>query len=114
MEIRQLECFIAAAEELHFGRAAKKLHMTQPPLSRQIQRLETSLGAVLFDRNSRQVQLTASGKSFLPEARQLLEAFHRAKESARHASKGETGHLSLGFTAVAAYQLVPGLLKRTQ
>ncbi|WP_353172367.1 LysR family transcriptional regulator [Paracandidimonas soli] len=114
MEIRQLECFIAAAEELHFGRAAKRLHMTQPPLSRQIQRLEDSLGTALFDRSSRHVQLTISGRAFLREARHLLEAFKRAKESARQASKGETGHLALGFTAVAAYRLVPDLLKRTQ
>lgn len=114
MEIRQLECFIAAAEELHFGKAAKRLHMTQPPLSRQIQRLEDSLGTVLFDRNSRQVQLTIPGKIFLREARHLLETFHRAKESARLATAGDTGHVALGFTAVAAYRLMPQLLKRSQ
>ncbi|ARP87536.1 LysR family transcriptional regulator [Bordetella genomosp. 9] len=107
MELRQLECFVAVAEELHFGRAAARLCMTQPPLSRQIRLLEQGLGVTLLERSSRVVALTAAGRSFLRDARHLLAYSARAASSARRASGGEAGHIVLGFTAVAAYRLMP-------
>ncbi len=107
MELRQLECFVAVAEELHFGRAAARLCMTQPPLSRQIQLLEQGLGVSLLERSSRVVTLTAAGRRFLRDARHLLAYSARAASSARRASGGEAGHITLGFTAVAAYRLMP-------
>ena len=75
IELNQLRCFVAVAEELHFGRAAKRLFMTQPPLSRQIQLLEHALGIALLERSSRQVRLTAAGERFLRDARHILEFF---------------------------------------
>lgn len=114
MEFRQLECFIAVAEELHFGRAAERLCMTQPPLSRQIQLLEQDLGVTLFERNSRQVLLSAAGRHFLRDARHLLEYSARAAATARRTSGGEAGHITLGFTAVAAYRLMPSMIMRAR
>lgn len=112
MELRQLECFVAVAEELHFGRAAARLCMTQPPLSRQIQLLEQHLGVPLLERTSRVVQLTAAGRSFLRDARHLLAFAQRSVLLARRAATGETGHITLGFTAVAGYRLMPELVMR--
>ncbi|MDH0735065.1 LysR family transcriptional regulator [Achromobacter spanius] len=114
MEFRQLECFIAVAEELHFGRAAERLCMTQPPLSRQIQLLEQDLGVTLFERNSRQVLLSAAGRHFLRDARHLLEFSARAAATARRTSGGEAGHITLGFTAVASYRLMPSMIMRAR
>lgn len=114
MEFRQLECFIAVAEELHFGRAAERLCMTQPPLSRQIQLLEQDLGVTLFERNSRQVLLSAAGRRFLRDARHLLEFSAQAAATARRTSGGEAGHITLGFTAVAAYRLMPSLIMQAR
>ncbi|OZI64490.1 LysR family transcriptional regulator [Bordetella genomosp. 11] len=107
MDLRQLECFVAVAEELHFGRAAARLCMTQPPLSRQIRLLEQALGVMLLERSSRVVNLTSAGQRFLRDARHLLAYSARAASSARRASGGEAGHITLGFTAVAAYRLMP-------
>jgi DNA-binding transcriptional LysR family regulator len=112
MELRQLECFVAVAEELHFGRAAARLCMTQPPLSRQIQLLEQRLGVTLLERTSRVVKLTAAGRSFLRDARHLLVFAARATSSARRASGGDAGHITLGFTAVASYRLMPALVMK--
>lgn len=114
MEFRQLECFIAVAEELHFGRAAQRLCMTQPPLSRQIQLLEQDLGVTLFERSSRQVELSAAGRRFLRDARHLLEYSARATASARRTAGGDAGHITLGFTAVASYRLMPSLIMRAR
>jgi DNA-binding transcriptional LysR family regulator len=114
MELRQLECFVAVAEELHFGRAAARLCMTQPPLSRQIQLLEQRLGVTLLERSSRVVRLTAAGRSFLRDARHLLAFAARATSSARRASGGEAGHITLGFTAVASYRLMPALVMKAR
>jgi len=111
MELHQLRCFVAVAEELHFGRAAKRLFMTQPPLSRQIQLLERSLGVLLLERNNRQVRLTVAGRHFFRDARRVLEFAEQAGHSARRMASGDAGRLSLGFTAVSGYSMVPELLE---
>ena len=110
MELHQLRCFVAVAEELHFGRAATRLHMTQPPLSRQIQLLEHDLGVLLLERNNRQARLTPAGQSFLEDARRVLQTAELAAQSARRIAHGEAGRLTLGFTAVGAYSMIPRLL----
>jgi len=110
MELHQLRCFVAVAEELHFGRAAQRLFMTQPPLSRQIQMLEHALGVELLERSSRQVHLTAAGSSFLRDARQILAFSQQAALSAQRVASGEAGRITLGFTAVSAYSMIPALL----
>lgn len=94
----QLTQFVAVAEEMHFGRAAERLHMTQPPLSRQMQLLEKELGVDLFDRSSRSIRLTAAGKSFHADARRLLQQAERTALSVRKASAGKSGLLRVGFT----------------
>lgn len=110
MELHQLRCFVMVAEELHFGRAAKRLFMTQPPLSRQIQMLERSLGVMLLERSNRNVQLTVAGQHFLRDARHVLAYTEQAGTAARRLARGEAGQLLLGFTAVSGYSLIPGLL----
>ncbi|PCE32962.1 LysR substrate-binding domain-containing protein [Burkholderia ubonensis] len=110
IELHQLRCFVAVAEELHFGRAAKRLFMTQPPLSRQIQLLEHALGISLLERNSRQVSLTAAGERFLRDAQHILEFSARAEQAAQRVARGEAGRITLGFTAVSAYRMIPMLL----
>jgi DNA-binding transcriptional LysR family regulator len=109
-ELRQLECFVAVAEELHFGRAAMRMNMTQPPLSRQIRLLEHELNLELFLRTSRSVRLTLSGTVFLHEARHLLALAENAASSARRIARGEAGLLNLGFTAGSSYSFLPKLL----
>jgi DNA-binding transcriptional LysR family regulator len=103
MDFRHLRYFICVAEELHFGRAAQRLGISQPPLSQQIRVLEERLGAQLFERTSRRVRLTEAGRMFLPEARQALAQIERAIEVARRAHRGELGRLGLGFTASAPF-----------
>jgi DNA-binding transcriptional LysR family regulator len=109
-ELRQLRCFVAAAEELHFGRAAARVNMTQPPLSRQIQLLERVLGVKLLDRTSRTVKLTPAGRVFLLEARRILRLTESAALTTRRVASGETGTISLGFTAAAGYHFLPRLI----
>jgi DNA-binding transcriptional LysR family regulator len=110
LELGQLRCFVAVAEELHFGRAARRLNMTQPPLSRQIQLLEHVLGAVLFIRTNRSVQLSPAGHAFLPDARRLLRLAESAALHARKIASGQAGRLRIGFTAAAAYRFLPNLI----
>lgn len=110
IELHQLRCFVAVAEELHFGRAARRLFMTQPPLSRQIQLLEHALGIALLERSSRQVSLTAAGERFLRDARHILEFSARAEQAAQRVAHGGAGRITLGFTAVSAYRMIPMLL----
>lgn len=98
MELRHLRYFVAVAEELSFTRAAQRLHIGQPPLSQQIQTLESEIGARLFDRNKRRVLLTEAGKLFLADARRMLAMSEQAKETARRADRGEAGELRIGFT----------------
>jgi len=111
-EISQLRCFVAVAEELHFSRAAERLNMTQPPLSRQIRLLEHHVGARLLERNSRVVRLTAAGKAFFPEAARILRMAEEATFTARRVAKGEQGTLAIGFTGGAGYSLLPEVVRR--
>ncbi|MBR0755470.1 LysR family transcriptional regulator [Bradyrhizobium jicamae] len=109
-DLNQLRCFVTVAEELHFGRAAARLNMTQPPLSRQIQVLEHIIDAPLLERTSRSVRLTPAGRSFLPEARRILKLAESASQVARRIALGKTGSLKIGFTAAAAYGFLPELI----
>ncbi|HVW74367.1 MAG TPA: LysR family transcriptional regulator [Rhizomicrobium sp.] len=109
-ELRQLCCFVAAAEELHFGRAATRLNMTQPPLSRHIQLLEHALGVKLMDRTSRTVKLTPAGRVFLLEARRILHLTESSTMAVRRMASGEAGTVTLGFTASSGYSFLPRLL----
>jgi len=101
MELRHLRYFVAVAEELHFGRAAERLHIAQPPLSRQIRDLERELGTPLFERGPRGADLTPAGRAFLPEARLTLAQAERAQRTAQRAARGETGRLRVGFVDAA-------------
>jgi DNA-binding transcriptional LysR family regulator len=106
----QLRGFVAVAEELHFGRAAARLNMTQPPLSRQIQKLEKSIGVQLFERDNRGVALTAAGSVFLADAVKLLELADAAPSLARRVSSGSAGSVRIGFTAASTFGLLGALL----
>lgn len=103
MELRHLRYFIAVAEELHFGRAAQALGISQPPLSQQIQVLEQEVGARLFERTNRRVELSEAGRLFLDEARQVLAQVDKAADVARRAQRGELGELKIGFTSSAPF-----------
>jgi DNA-binding transcriptional LysR family regulator len=109
VELRHLRSFVAVAEERHFGRAAERLHMAQPPLSQQIRRLEAELGATLLHRTTRSVELAPAGEVLLVRAREILAAVERATEDARRAARGEFGRLAVGFTGSATYALLPQL-----
>jgi DNA-binding transcriptional LysR family regulator len=101
MELRQLTYFVAVAEELHFGRAAKRVHIAQPPLSQQIKKLEEELGVQLFERTSRQVSLTPEGSAFLEKARIILREVKQAKQTVTNVAQGQTGKLHIGFVGAA-------------
>jgi DNA-binding transcriptional LysR family regulator len=107
IELRLWRQFIAVAEELHFGRAALRLHMTQPPLTQAIALLERNLGVRLFDRTRRSVQLTAAGVALLPEARDLLARALALPGQARAAAAGEMGRLRLAFVSTVGFGLLP-------
>jgi DNA-binding transcriptional LysR family regulator len=109
-ELSQLRCFVAVAEELHFGRAAQRLNMTQPPLSRQVQLLERILGVVLLDRTSRSVRLTPAGRTFLIEAKRILRLAESAALATRRIATGEAGRVAIGFTAASGYSFLPDLI----
>ena len=111
-ELRQLRHFVTVAEELHFGRAAARLHMTQPPLSQSIAGLEELLGAPLFLRNRRQVTLTPAGSALLPEARRILEEAGALPELVRRVASGEAGRLGLSFVTTAGLSVLPAVLRR--
>jgi DNA-binding transcriptional LysR family regulator len=107
MELRQLRYFIAVAEELHFRRAAERLHMSQPPLSHQLRLLEEELGCVLLARTRRRVELTPAGRAFLRDARAVLADLDRAAHNARRIHEGQTGLLRVSFAGSALLSLVP-------
>lgn len=111
MELRQLHYFIAVAEELHFGRAAKRLQMTQPPLSQQIQQLEEELGEVLFRRTKRVVELTDAGKVFLEGVKGLFEQLDSTISLTKRAARGEIGTLTIGYVGAATYDFLPPLIR---
>lgn len=110
--LAQAAAFVAVAEEGHFGRAADRLHMTQPPLSRQIQKLERELGADLFTRHPRGVDLTAAGDAFLEECRSLLHRAEQAPARARLIAEGRVGRVRIGYTATSAHNTLGALLTR--
>lgn len=111
IELRQLRYFATVAEELHFGRAARRLHMTQPPLSQTIMALEEMLGAPLFERNRRGVTLTAAGTALLPEAQRLLLQAAGLAELVQRAATGASGRLALAFVSSADYSVLPPSLR---
>ena len=108
-ELRQLRYFVAVAEEMHFGRAARRLHMTQPPLSQAIQALEAQLGTPLFSRTRRSVALTAAGQTLLPEVQRLLQQVEGLAGLAQSAAAGESGRLSIAFVPMADYSVLPSV-----
>ncbi len=112
MDLRQLRYFATVAEELHFGRAACRLGMTQPPLSQAIQALEQEIGVRLFVRTKRSVELTPAGARWLPCVRQLLDQAAALPGIARRLSRGETGSLTLAFVSTADYSVLPPLVSR--
>lgn len=111
MELRHLAGFVAVAEELHFGRAATRLHMSQSPLSQQIRLLERELGVALFERSTRSVTLTAAGRSLLGPAREALDAAALVRRAARAAGRGEVGRISLGFAGTSSAAALPALTR---
>ncbi|MBD2497813.1 LysR family transcriptional regulator [Nostoc sp. FACHB-280] len=111
MELRHLRYFVTLAEELHFGKAAEKLHIAQPPLSQQIRQLETELGFELFHRTKRHVQLTTAGQVFLGEVQQILHQLQQAIQIGQQTSRGEVGKLVVGFVSSTAYNILPSILK---
>ncbi|HEY1374851.1 MAG TPA: LysR substrate-binding domain-containing protein [Candidatus Binatia bacterium] len=111
MDLKRLKYFVTVAEELHFGHAAKKLHMTQPPLSQQIQLLEHELGMTLFNRTRRRVELTSIGKVFLLEARALLQQSEDAVARTRRVQRGEAGRLSIGWMPWSVLTPLPFMIR---
>lgn len=111
IELRHLRSFLAVSVELHFGRAAARLHMTQPPLTRQIQQLEEQLDVQLFDRSRRRVALTEAGEAFALDCRRVIDELARSVERTRRVARGESGRLRIGFISTADYSILPALLK---
>lgn len=111
MELRHLEAFVAVADELHFSRAADRLHMAQSPLSQRIRTLEAELGVRLFERTNRRVRLTPAGERILREAQTTVRSAEATQRAAQRVRDGETGVLRLGFVASAAFLRLPELLR---
>src|SRR5512143_437326 len=111
IELRHLRYFTILAQELHFGRAAAKLGIAQPPLSQQIQRLEALLGTRLLDRTSRKVQLSDAGRAFLVETERVLAGMDLAVEAARRAGRGESGELRVAFAATVMFLALPAIIR---
>lgn len=114
MEFRHLRCFLALARELHFGRAAQRLAMSQPPLSVAIRQLEEAVGARLFERDSKHVRLTAAGDAFRAQAQALVDRAEEARQRARDVAAGAAGHVRIGLLGSMLYRGLPGWLRRFQ
>lgn len=112
MELRHLRYVVALGEELHFGRAAKRVNITQPPFSKQIKELEAELGVMLFSRKNKIVRLTEPGKIFLQQTKKILELVDSAIKTTRRAERGEVGRIAIGYLAAAPYHLLPTVLRR--
>ena len=111
VDIADLRAFLAVAEELHFGRAAERLHIAQPPLSRMIKQLERELGTVLFERTTRSVRLTASGQALIAPAQAVLDALRRAQDVVASADGGEVGLVRIAFAGLSTHRLVARLAR---
>lgn len=111
MELRHLKYFVVVAEELHFGRAAARLCMTQPPLSNQIQQLEEDIGVKLFNRTKRKVELTDAGKVFLQEIKKTLKQAEESVKAAQQVQKGDISTLSIGFESLSMYNMFPKIIR---
>lgn len=114
IELRHLRYFLAVAEEKHFGRAAARLHMAQPPLSSQIKQLESALGTKLFERTTRKVELTDAGRLLMERARQILADLEAAEFDVAEVGRGAAGVLRVGFSGTATYRLMPEILRLAQ
>ena len=110
MELRYLRSFLVLAEELHFGRAARRLNISQPPLSRQIALLEQELGTLLFRRTRRTVELTSAGGAFRKSVTTVMAELDLALDEARRVASGQIGNLTLGMVESAAYSVMPAML----
>ncbi|WP_028660570.1 LysR family transcriptional regulator [Nocardioides insulae] len=114
MDLHHIIAFLAVAEELHFGRAAARLHIAQPPLSRTIQQLERHLGATLFDRTTRRVRLTPQGEALVPAAREIVAAFDTAERIVAHAGQGAVGRVAIGFAGPSSHALISALAQQVR
>lgn len=112
MELKQLRAFVAVAEELHFGQAARRMGMSQPPLSRTIAQLEADIGAQLLLRNNRSVRITPAGEALLRQARELLSRADAAERSVRRIAAGEVGRLRVGYVPWGALRILPRALRQ--
>lgn len=112
LDVRPLRYFVTVARTLHFGRAAQQLHVSQPPLSRQIAALEREVGARLFERNAHKVRLTPAGEQMLADAQAILERLERIPANIAAIASGAGGSLRIGFTMCAAYSVIPGIARR--
>jgi DNA-binding transcriptional LysR family regulator len=110
IDIRRLRYFLAVAEELHFGRAAERLNIAQPALSRQIASLEAAIGALLFDRTRSNIHLTAAGEALQPRARDILARVADAARVAKRAAEGKVGVIQVGFVGSASFSILPNIL----
>lgn len=111
VELRHLRYFLAVAEEKHFGRAADRLHMAQPPLSSQIKQLESELGTVLLERTTRKVELTEAGALLMERARQILAEVEATRTDVAEVGRGAAGVLRVGFSGTATYRLMPEIVR---
>jgi DNA-binding transcriptional LysR family regulator len=114
MEVQQARVFLAVAEELHFGRAAERLHLSQPPVTRAIQQLERLLGTTLFDRTTRAVSLTPAGEALVAPARALLEASERAAAVVESVGQGEFGRVRIAFAGASTHAMVGRLAREVR
>lgn len=111
MELRQLKYFLAVAEDLHFGKAARRMNISQPPLSQQIKQLEDELGAKLFERTSRSVVLTPEGDFLMKEAQSVLDKLDKATKTVRAIARGEEGQLTIGFVVILNQSQLPRVIR---